>query len=122
MAISPEYREFVLELFDPVGTIAFRRMFGGAGLFHQGLMFALIINETIYMKVDDINRPDYEAVGSLPFTYDTARGARGVMSYFALPESVYDDPSEAVAWAQGSIDAAFRADAARPPSKRKRTS
>lgn len=122
MAISPEYREFVLELFDPVGTIAFRRMFGGAGLFHQGLMFALIINETIYMKVDDINRPDFEAVGSVPFTYDTARGTRGVMSYFALPESVYDDPSEAVAWAQGSIDAAFRADAARPPSKRKRTS
>ena len=86
------------------------------------LMFALIINETIYMKVDDINRPDFEAAGSVPFTYDTARGTRGVMSYFALPESVYDDPSEAVAWAQGAIDAAFRADAARPPSKRKRTS
>ncbi len=121
MAISPEYQEFALELFEPVGTVTLRRMFGGAGLFHQGLMFALIIGETIYMKVDDINRPAYEDAGCEPFTYDTSRGARGVMSYFALPEVVYDDQSEAAEWARGAIDAAFRADAARPPSKRKRT-
>lgn len=95
-------------------------MFGGAGLFHQGLMFALIINETIYMKVDDINRPDYEAADCAPFTYDTAKGTRGVLSYFALPEAVYDDQTEAVAWARGAIDAAFRSDAAKPPSRRKR--
>ncbi|WP_281015987.1 MULTISPECIES: TfoX/Sxy family protein [unclassified Minwuia] len=122
MAISPEYREFALELFDPVGAIAFRRMFGGAGLFHQGLMFALIIRETIYMKVDDVNRPDYEAAGSEPFTYETSKGTRGVLSYFALPEDLYDDQTEAVAWALRAIEAAGRADAAKPPSKRKRKS
>ncbi len=121
MSISPEYQEFALELFEPVGTVSLRRMFGGAGLFHQGLMFALIIGETIYMKVDDINRPAYEAAGCEPFTYDTSRGSRGVMSYFALPEVVYDDQAEAAEWARGAIDAAFRADAAKPPSRRKRT-
>lgn len=121
MAISPEYREFVLELFDPVGEVVLRRMFGGAGLFHQGLMFALVIRETVYMKVDEVNRPDYEAAGSEPFTYDTAKGTRGVLSYFALPEGLYDDRDEAVAWAHRAIDAAFRADAAKPPSRRKRT-
>lgn len=97
-------------------------MFGGAGMFHQGLMFALIIRETIYMKVDDVNRPDYEAAGSEPFTYDTSKGTRGVLSYFALPQDLFDDQTEAVAWARGSIDAAFRADAAKPPSRRKRKS
>jgi len=95
-------------------------MFGGAGMFHQGLMFALIIRETIYMKVDDVNRPDYEAAGSEPFTYDTSKGTRGVLSYFALPEDLLDDQTEAVAWAHCAIEAAFRTDAAKPPSKRKR--
>lgn len=121
MAVTAEYQEFLLELFEPVGTVTLRRMFGGAGLFHQGLMFALVIGETIYMKVDDINRSAYEDAGCEPFTYDTSRGTRGVMSYFSLPEVIYDDQAEAAEWARGSIDAAFRADAARPVSKRKRT-
>lgn len=121
MAISAEYQEFLLELFEPVGTVTLRRMFGGAGLFNQGLMFALVIGETIYMKVDDHNRAAYEDAGSEPFTYDTSKGSRGVMSFFTLPEVVYDDQTEAAEWARGSIDAAFRADAAKPASKRKRT-
>ena len=120
MPISPEYREFALELFEAVGAVTRRRMFGGAGLFHQGLMFALIINDTIYMKVDDINRPVYENAGAEPFSYVTSKGTRGVLSLYALPETVFDDPTEAADWAHGAIDAALRADAPKPPSKRKR--
>ena len=120
MAVSPEYRAFVEELLEPVGEIAIRRMFGGAGVFHRGLMFGLVAGDTLYLKVDDANRPAFEAAGAGHFEYATKTGRNVLTSYYALPEALYDDPEGAVAWARGAIEAAFRVDAARPKSRRRR--
>lgn len=120
MAVSPEYRAFVMELLEPLGGVEIRRMFGGAGLFRHGLMFGLISDERLYLKVDEMTRADFEARGAGPFTYGRRDGERTITSYCELPEEFYDEPEEARRWAEKAIEAALRIDAARPKSRRRR--
>lgn len=120
MAISPQYAAYLVELFEPVGAIKVRRMFGGAGLFYQNVMIALYAGDTIYLKVDAESDPVFEVEGLEPFVYETQNGRRAVMSFRQMPESCFDDPDELMDWARLAIDAAFREDAKKPPSKRKR--
>lgn len=63
MAVSAAYRDYVLEQLAGLGPIRARKMFGGVGIYLHGLFFALIADEVLYFKVDDSNRPDYEAAG-----------------------------------------------------------
>ena len=107
MAYSTEYRAYVEELLQPVGKVTTRGMFGGVGVFYRGLMFALIADDTLYLKVDDGNRGDFEAEGMKPFTY-SGKGKPVSMSYWELPESTYDDPELFVEWAGNAYAAALR--------------
>ncbi len=122
MTISDEYKAFILELFEPVGPIKVRRMFGGAGIFaplEQGdIMFGLIANEVIYLKADETNAPDFEAEGKGPFIYD-GKTKPVSMSYYELPEYLYDDSDALVIWARKALDAAIKAHA-KKTSKKKR--
>ena len=119
MAVSSEYLEFLIDMLVPLGPVKSRRMFGGSGLFADGLMFALIANEVLYLKADEQTRPAFEAEGMEPFTYETSAGKRGVMSYWQVPERLFDEPEECVTWARDAVSVALRADAAKPPSQRK---
>ena len=101
MAISPEFRDHVLDLLEPLGAVTARAMFGGAGIFMDGRMFALISKDVLYFKVDDENRGEYEAAGMEPF---------GRMPYFQVPIDVMEDPDDICAWARGAYGAAVRAD------------
>ena len=119
MAVSSEFTDYLKELMAPLGPVTVRRMFGGAGLFADGLMFALIADDVLYLKADAASRALFEAEGLSPFVY-TARGdKRAVMSYWQAPERIFDDPEEFVTWAREALSAAFRADAAKPPGRRK---
>ncbi len=120
MSVSPEYKELVEELLHPLGPISIRRMFGGGGVFYRDLMFALIADETLYMKVDDTNRPDYEAAGLGPFIYETSKGSRAMNGYFQLPEELLDEPDELLDWARKSVDVAIRANTKKPKRPRKK--
>ncbi|MBN9000154.1 MAG: TfoX/Sxy family protein [Rhizobiales bacterium] len=104
-------REFLEELFGPVGRVAFRRMFGGLGIFRDGLMFALVAGDTIYLKTDAALQGAFEAEGCAPFTYDTKTGRRTITSYWRLPERLLDEPEELRVWALRSADCARRAEA-----------
>ncbi len=119
MAVSSEYLDFLIEMLVPLGPVKSRRMFGGSGLFADGLMFALIANEVLYLKADEQTQPAFEAEGMEPFTYETKAGKRGVMSYWQVPERLFDEPEEFVSWARDAVSVALRADAAKPPSQRK---
>ena len=119
MAVSSEYLEFLIDMLVPLGPVKSRRMFGGSGLFADGLMFALIAKEVLYLKADEQTRPAFEAEGMEPFTYETRAGKRGVMSYWQVPEHLFDEPEEFVTWARDAVSVALRADAAKPPSQRK---
>lgn len=120
MAISAEFADFLLELFEPLEDVTLRRMFGGAGIFCHGVMFALIVREQLYFKVDDENRPMFEDEGCEPFTYETSKGARGVMSYYEAPDFLYDEEDEMLVWARGALDAALRSANSKKSKGRKR--
>ena len=108
MSVSNEYKAFLTDLFAGFGPVSIRSMFGGGGVFHDGLMFALIADDTLYLKVDDINRGDFESEGMKPFTY-TGKGKPVSMSYWEVPEATYDDPDLFVEWARKAFAAAQRA-------------
>lgn len=104
MAVSPEYKEFVIEQLERLGHVRMRGMFGGAGVYLGDLMFGVIFEETLYLKVDDRNRADYEAEGMGPFTFEMNDGTTGHLHYWEVPERLYDAPDELTTWARKSLD------------------
>jgi DNA transformation protein len=107
----------VIDLLDPWAAVVPRRMFSGIGLFRDGVMFGLVIGDTLYFKTDDANRGDYEAAGTAPFSY--RRGERGTIatSYHAVPPDLIEDGEELLVWARRAYDAALRR---RDPAPRRR--
>ena len=108
MARSSEFVDFVLESLEPLGGVSARRMFGGWGIYKDGVMFALIAYDQLYLKVDDDNRAAFEARGLQPFIY-TGKGRPIRMSYREAPGEGFDDPDILCDWARGACAAALRA-------------
>lgn len=111
--------EFLKDLARPLGAVVFKKMFGGWGIWADGLMFALVAEEVLYFKVDAESSPRFEALDLPRFTYTTKDGRRTVMSYAKAPEEVYDDPDVFAEWARAGIAAARRAAASAPAKKPK---
>ena len=113
MAISPQFKEYLEELFEPVAPVTVKRMFGGAGLFKETpkgrLMFGLVVAETIYLKAGEGNLADYEEHDLEPFTYTAKGDAREIKSLRRMPELCFDDPDELKTWAMKALDAAIAA-------------
>jgi DNA transformation protein len=108
MRVSDEYRTFVEDLFAEFGPVTIRSMFGGAGVFHDGVMVAIIARESLYLKADAATRAEFEAEGMEPFTYD-AKGRTVSLSYWGVPERLYDDPDEFAGWARKAFAVAYGA-------------
>jgi DNA transformation protein and related proteins len=105
--VRPPSADVIEELFTEFGRVVVRRMFGGAGIFADGLMFGLVSNEVIYLKVDEHNQPAFEREGMAPFAYGKAT-RRVLTSYWRMPERLYDAPDELARWAAESLAAARR--------------
>ena len=118
MAIDREFESFLKELLEPVGSVTFRRMFGGLGIFRYGLMFGLVADDRLCFKVDDGNRQDYLAEGMEEWAYD-GKGKSIKMGYWYVPERLFEDNDDMVRWATQAFDAAARIDQSKPPSQRK---
>ena len=119
MAVSDSLLALLREQLEPLGLISFRRMFSGAGVYCDGVIFALVLRDTLYFKGNDGNRAVYEAEGLAPFS-DEARGRTvEIRAYWRVPERLFDDPDEMVAWARAALAAGHRAEARKRP-KRKR--
>lgn len=102
-----------LELLEPLGACAPKRMFGGWGIYLDGLMFGLIVEEQLYLKVDDATRPRWEAAQTRPFTY-AGKGRVVSVSYYTPPESAMEAPHAMLPWARLALEAALRGRSARP--------
>jgi DNA transformation protein len=120
MAASAAFSDFVADLFAPLGAVRVKRMFGGAGVYCGTVMFALIDDDVLYLKVDEASREHFLREGMTAFSYEGRDGRTLAMSYFALPERLYDEPDEALAWARRALGAA-EASARKKPTTRKRT-
>jgi DNA transformation protein len=112
--VDPDH---IRELFAGFGAVAVRRLFGGAGLFADGVMFGLVSGGEIYLKADAETVPAFESEGCGPFEYAIKTGKRALNSYWRLPERLYDDPEELAVWAARSLALAQRR--RKPPVKRR---
>jgi DNA transformation protein len=122
MTASAQALEFAADLFAGLGHVAIRRMFGGAGVYAQDVMFALIDDDVIYLKADEALKRDLAAEGSSAWIYTPAKGPRAGIpeqsSYWSLPEDALDDPDAACAWGQRAIAAAVALRAPKPKRPR----
>jgi DNA transformation protein len=108
MPVSQSFRTFVLEqLGRGVQGIRGRSMFGGVGIYAGHLFFALIADDTLYFKVDESNRPEFEARGMGPFQPYGEEGER--MQYYRVPDELLDDAEALSQWAEKAILVARRA-------------
>ncbi|MBT5570955.1 MAG: TfoX/Sxy family protein [Alphaproteobacteria bacterium] len=123
MASDSEFPDYTLDLLVQVGPpfdthARLRRMFGGHGIFCDGVMFALIADDALYLKVDDETRPEFTAVGSEPFLYEKA-GKQIALSYMSVPNNTAGDIDALGTWAHMALAAANRAQARKPVKKGK---
>ena len=109
----------IRELFSGFGPVDIRRMFGGAGVFVDDMMIALVSREVIYLKADAETIPAFEREGLAPFSYMAKGSKRTITSYWRMPDRLYDDPDELATWARASLEVARRKAARTPGSARK---
>lgn len=120
MPLSPGSIDFALELLAGMGRVEARRMFGGAGLYRDGVMFALLDDDVLYFRVDEALEADLKVAGSEPWVYSMRRdGAVREMGYWRMPESAADDPDEAVMLAKRALAAALKRKTLREAKPRK---
>jgi len=112
-------REFLLDLFASFGPVTLRKMFSGFGISVDGVNFAMALRAGLIFRADDETIPRFEAEGAQPFQYSTAKKAVTVMSYWHVPERLYDDPDELADWARDALAAARRAKLKKRPKVRK---
>lgn len=96
-----------LDVLGVLGPVRARRMFGGHGLFLDGLMFALVLDDQLYLKADAHSQPEFLALGLAPFVYQR-RGKPVSLSYWQAPDEVMDDPDAARHWGRLAFEAALR--------------
>jgi DNA transformation protein len=97
--ISDEYLDYVLDQLEDIGSISVRRMFGGAGLYLDGIFFAIIADDVLYFKVDDTNLPDYLEAGMAKFH---------TLRYYEVPVDVLEDRDKLRVWADRAVAVAIR--------------
>ena len=108
MVASATYAEFLCEQLAPLGRVTMRRMFGKTGVFCDGVMFGMVTENTLYFRVDDQNRATFkEAQSSPPLNY-AKKGRTIDLSFWRVPERLFDEPDELIAWARAALAAAHR--------------
>ncbi len=108
--MSGEFIDYVMELLGPFGTVRTRRMFGGHGVYLDGLMFALVSGDALYLKADEMNRVEYEQAGCEIFGY-ARQGKRATLNFFRAPDGAMESPDLMLPWARTAYAAALRTNA-----------
>jgi len=119
MAASEGFLDHLKDTLRGLGPVSVRRMFGGAGIYADGVMFALVADDTLYLKADDTTKQAFEAEGLSPFGYQGG-GRHVALPYWRAPERLFDDPDEMAEWARAALHVARRAAAQkskRPPTR-----
>ena len=122
MVASATYADFLREQLAPLGSVTLRRMFGKTGVFCDDVMLGMVTDNTLYFRVDDENRATFrEAEAFAPLNY-AKKGATIDLSFWRVPERLFDEPDELVTWARTALAAARRVAAKRQQSAPRRKS
>lgn len=106
--VEKEFVSYVVELMQSAGPVYAKRMFGGHGIFLEQLMFALVADSILYLKVDAETENEFKEKELEAFTYDR-KGKEFKMSYYQAPEEALEDAGEMNAWVNKAYGAALRA-------------
>jgi DNA transformation protein len=116
MSVGAAFLQYVLEQLERLRGVTQRRMFGGVGIYCDDVFFALIDDDTLYLKVDDSTRPDYESRGMQAFRPYKDKPEVS-MTYYTVPADVLDDAEQLVTWARRSV---VLASASKRPVRKKK--
>src|SRR5271156_2440814 len=108
MVASDSFAEFLREQLAPLGRVTMRRMFGKSGVFCDGLMLGMVRDNTLYFRVDDGNRAALGEAEPLPPLNYAKKGGTIDLSFWQVPERLFDEPDEFVTWARAALAAAGR--------------
>ena len=114
MVLSNEYKEYILEKLNEVAPIEAKRMFGGACIYRDGMVFGILDDDRLLFKVDDSNRAEYEQAGKEIFRPNP--NEPDTMPYYEVPEFVQNDPNLLLEWMDRSTAVALKK---KPKSKKK---
>jgi DNA transformation protein len=121
MSVSAGYLDWLRESLAPLGAITVRRMFGGAGVQVDGHMIGIVVDDTLWFKVDDGNRAEFETRNLPRFHYERL-GKTVAMNFYQPPEEALESPPELLRWARSAFSAALRSgQVARRTRQRRRT-
>jgi DNA transformation protein and related proteins len=115
--MADDYIEYLKELFADFGGVSARAMFGGHGLYHDGVIIGIVIDDAVYLKVDAETKSAFEAAGCAPFIYEM-KGKALPMSYWSVPAEAMDSPQAMRQWATRAYEAALRKPVRRKRSRR----
>ena len=116
MVASDSFAEFLREQLAPLGHVTTRRMFGKTGVFCDGLMLGMVRDDALYLRVDDHNRAAFKEAEAFPPLNYEKRGGTIDLSFWRVPERLFDEPDELIAWARLALAAARRVAAKRAPA------
>ncbi len=95
--------------FAGLGPVTTRRMFGGKGVYHQGLIIAVEVKGDLLLKADAESAPLFDEAGSTQWAYEGRAGKKVLMPYWSIPDGALDDPEEMTRWARAAFEASVRA-------------
>ena len=118
--MGESFTSYLRDLFSELGPVSLRKMFGGQGLYHDGVIIGLVIGDELFLKTDDVTRNTFERAGGVPFTY-MGKGKPVVMSYFSPPAEAMESAQSMEPWARLAWEAALRKRAGGKPAAKRRS-
>jgi DNA transformation protein len=97
------------EMFQALGQVTIKRMFGGKGIYHQGRIVAVEVRGELLLKGDEVTAPAFETAGAKRWAYEGKKGKQIYMPYWSIPEDAFDDPDIMAKWVRLAYEAALRA-------------
>lgn len=116
---APDFVDYLIELLTALGSVTAKRMFSGYGLFIDGMMFAIVVDDAVWFKTDGESRADFEALGLPRFTY-LRKGQPAALNFFRPPDEALDSSELLLPWARSALAAALRTRASAKPRTRPR--
>ena len=118
MTVTEGFKDLIRDLLADFGPVTIRNMFGGAGIYAGGVMFAILDDDVLYLKTDETSARTFREEGMEPFTYVTEGKGTVAMAYFEVPPRLLEAPEELVAWAREAYRIACASKTTRPRKRR----
>ena len=119
MSFDESLYAWVQEALEPMGTVSLRKMMGGATLYLDGTIFAIIVDDELWLKADAESDSRFDSEGCERFSFTMKSGKVESMNYRRAPADVHDDPEAMQRWAELAVEAGLRGAAKKKPKRKK---